>query len=209
MADDGWVQRDAEAFKQAIAGELPSGEAWSRDPGGDLMKWVDGCAQIWGDVSAREANLLEVETDPRYTYDMLPDWERNYGLPDPCVPVVQTLAERRTALVNKITMQGGQSRAFFIGIAAALGYTITIREWRPFQFGLSAFGGTRGAFYGPTARFYWRVTITGPRLTRFQFNASSFGRDSFLEIRKAEDLECIFRRYKPGHTIVLFDYLGT
>ncbi len=205
---DVWVQRTSVEFAAAIAGELPSGSAWPRDSDSGLMRWVAGCAQIWGDVSVRAATLLTVESDPRYTFEMLPDWERAFGLPDPCVPVVQTLPERRVALVNKMTTQGGQSREYFIGVAADLGYTITIREFRPFQFGLSSFGGSRGRFFLPSARFYWKVTITGPRLTRFQFGSSSFGRDSFLEIRRAEDLECIFTRWQPAHAQVLFDYLG-
>ena len=172
------------------------------------MNWVSGCAQIWGDVAAAAASLLVVESDPRYTFEMLPDWERALGLPDPCVSRTLTLPERRQALVNKLTTLGGQSRQFFVDTAAALGYTIAIREFRPFQFGLSSFGGSRGQFFSPSARFYWKVTVTGPRLTRFSFGASSFGRDSFLEIVKAVDLQCIFTRWKPGHTICLFDYLG-
>lgn len=205
---DQHVRRTADDYADIYSGSMPTGPAWPRDPDSILMQVVDGIMQNWGRVDSRIADLLEAESDPRFTYEMLADWEDAFGLPDPCVPVVQTLPERRTALVNKMTALGGQSREFFIGIAASLGYTITIEEFRPFQFGLSSFGGKRGALYGPTARFYWRVTVTGPRLTRFRFGASSFGRDSFLDIRKAEDLECIFRRWKPAGSIVLFDYLG-
>lgn len=207
MADT-WTQRTAVEYAAAIENELPTGAAWSREPDLGLMQWVAGCAQIWGDVAAAAALLLVVESDPRYTAALLPDWETAFGLPDPCVNKVLSLADRRTALVNKMTTQGGQSRAFFISVAAALGYTITINEFVPFQFGLSSFGGSHGEFQGPQCRFYWQVTITGPRLTRFQFGQSSFGRDSFLEIIKAVDLECVFTRWKPAHTIVLFDYLG-
>lgn len=201
-----WVQRGADEYADAIAGELPTGEAWPRDPSGDLIKWVDGCAQIWGDVSDDATDLLLVESDPRFTYKMLADWERAFGLPDPCVPVVQTLSERRVALVNKMTIEGGQSRAFFIALAALFGYRITIAEFSPFQFGLSSFGGVRGRFQPPSVRFFWKVRVSGGRPTRFRFGVSSFGRDSFLEIRHAEDLECMIRRWKPAHTIVLFDY---
>ncbi len=203
---DTWVQRTATEYAQAIAGELPTGTAWSRDPDGDLMHWVEGCAEIWGDVSAAAALLLIVESDPSKTVGLLPDWEAALGLPDPCVPQLLTLPERQTALVNKLTTQGGQSREFFIGVAAALGYTITIRECSTFQFGLSSFGGPRGRFQLPSARYCWTVRVAGPRATRFQFGRSSFGRDSFCEIVHAEDLECVIRRWKPAHTTVLFDY---
>lgn len=201
----GWTASD---FAQVIVEELPTGSAWPRDPEGDLMNWVSGCAQIWGDVAAAAASLLVVESDPRYTFQMLPDWERAFGLPDPCVPRTLTVPERRQALVNRLTTLGGQSRQFFIDTAAALGYTITICEFRPFQFGLSSFGGFRGKLFLPSAQFYWKVTVTGPRLTRFSFGSSSFGRDSFLEIVRAVDLQCVFSRWKPAHTICLFNYLG-
>lgn len=172
------------------------------------MQVVSGLAALWGDVDGRFDDFLTVESDPRFTYEMLPDWERAFGLPDPCVKRTLTLPERRQALVNRITAEGGQSKAFFISVATLLGYSITIREFRPFQFGLSSFGGSRGNFFLPSARFYWKVTITGPRLTRFSFGASSFGRDSFLEIVRAVDLQCVFTRWKPAHTICLFNYLG-
>ena len=200
------VQWDADEFAQVIADELPTGSAWPRDPDNDVMKWVAGSAQIWGDVSARAATLINVEADPRSTYELLSDWERALGLPDPCVPVVQTLAERRNAIVNKLTMLGGQSIAFFTSVASFLSYRITVREYRPFQFGLSSFGGSRGQFQPPSVTFYWKVRVSGGRSTRFSFGGSSFGRDSFLEIRKAEDLECMFRRWAPAHTVVLFDH---
>ena len=202
------VQWSAGDYAGVIAGHLPDGEAWPRDADSSLMAWVSGCAQIWGDVSARAAALLVVEADPRLTAQMIDEWERAFGLPDPCVKRTLTLPERRVALVNKLTTQGGQSRQFFIDTAAALGYAISIREFRPFQFGLSSFGGKRGAFFGPMSRFFWRVTVTGPRLTRFQFGASSFGRDSFLEIVKAVDLQCVFTRWGPAQCTVVFNYQG-
>ncbi|MCJ2068130.1 DUF2313 domain-containing protein [Methylobacterium sp. J-030] len=103
-------------------------------------------------------------------------------------------------------MQGGQSRAFFIGVAAALGYAITIKEYRAAQFGLSSFGGLRGRLNPPGFRFCWTVTVSGNRLTRARFGLSSFGRDPLLAIRRAEDLECIFGRIKPAHTLLRFAY---
>lgn len=207
MSSDTFIRRDGEDYAEAFARLLPTGEAWSRDPDGCLMQLVRGQAEIWGAVvDPRAADLLEIETDPRFTLELLAEWERAYGLPDPCVPVVQTLPERRQRLAQKIAMQGGQSRAFFIGIAASLNYAITIKEYVPFQFGLSSFGGSHGRMNPPGFRYCWTVSVTGARLTRFQFGASSFGRDPLLSIRKAEDLECIFGRIKPAHTLLFFDY---
>lgn len=204
---DAFIRRDGEDYAEAFARLLPTGEAWSRDPASTLMQLVRGQAEIWGAVvDPRAADLLEIETDPRFTLELLTDWERAYGLPDPCIPVVQTLPERRRALAQKIAMQGGQSRAFFIGVAASLGYAITITEYVPFQFGLSSFGGSHGRFNPPGFRYCWTVNVANRRVTRFRFGASSFGRDPFLDIRRAEDLECIFGRIKPAHTKLFFNY---
>ncbi len=140
---DMWVPRGAAEYAQAIEAELPSGAAWPRDPSSDLMKWVSGCAGVWGDFDARAADFLTVESDPRSTLELLPDWERAFGLPDTCVASPQTIEERRDALVARLTALGGQSRAFYDNAAAALGYTIEIYEYAPYTCGLSYCGDTR------------------------------------------------------------------
>lgn len=140
-----WVQRGADDYARAIENELPVGEAWPRDPDGDLMKWVGGCAQIYGTVAQRSADLLLRESDPRATIELLPEWERAFGLPDDCNAEVLTIQVRRQALVNRITEIGGQSIAYFQGIATALGYQVTIYEYLPYMCGLSVCGETRPA----------------------------------------------------------------
>lgn len=207
MADH-YVRRSGDDYADAFARLFPTGPAWPIEEDTVFQKVIRALAQVFGYVDGRAGVLLQVESDPRRTYELLDDWERAFGLPDPCVPKPLTLPERRIALVNKMTTLGGQSRAFFIALAATLGYSITITEFSPFQFGVSGFGGPRGAFDPPSSRFYWRVSVPDPRHTRFRFGVSSFGRNSFLEITRAEDLECVITRWKPAHTILQFDYSG-
>ncbi len=92
------------------------------------MKWVAGNAVLWGAFDARAADLLITESDPRSPLELLPDWERAFGLPDPCSIETPTIADRRAALINRMTIVGRQDRNFFISLAAAIGYTITIRR---------------------------------------------------------------------------------
>ncbi len=61
----------------------------------------------------------------------LPDWEAEYGLPDLCVSVAGT-AQRVAAVRTKFGAIGGQSPAYFVCLAASLGYDVTIEE--PGQF---------------------------------------------------------------------------
>ena len=229
LPTDVHVRRTDADYASAFAALLPSGAAWPRDPTTVLQITLLGLSQIWGsndnstvNVDGRAADLLETESDPRATLQLLPDWERAWGLPDPCLAEVLTIADRRTVLVQKMTMIGAQSRAFFIATAATLGYTITIREFSPFMAGISQCGDTRnlappgetpdGSHYrwelgDLTMRFYWIVTLTDLGLAYFHVSSGQCGIDPLLRIKLATDLECIIRRWAPAHTIVIFDYL--
>jgi uncharacterized protein YmfQ (DUF2313 family) len=130
------------------------------------MKLVGGFSQIWGDpVDARAADLLEIESDPRTTIELLPEWEYNFGLPDPCYTAPQTIDERHLALVMRMTMLGAQSRAFFIATAAQIGYTITITEYRTFVVGIDRVGDARvyGDLPPDPMRNEWGVPIMNAR----------------------------------------------
>jgi uncharacterized protein YmfQ (DUF2313 family) len=122
---------------------LPHGQAWPRDPEATSVLAITGLAEYWGFVDGRAADLLERESDPRITVELLPDWERNFGLPDPCYTAPQTIAGRQTALVARMTLYGSQSRAFYINFAKQLGYSIGISEYRPFMVGLDRCGDNR------------------------------------------------------------------
>jgi uncharacterized protein YmfQ (DUF2313 family) len=220
MADDQHVTRTGDDYADALQRLLPLGPAWPREEESVLMRLVRGLARIWGDIEIRASKLLEVESDPRTTIELLPDWERNWGLPDPCYTAPQTIHDRQLALVARMTMLGAQSRQFFISLASFLGYTITITEYSPFMAGVSNCGDTRKPpldpnpligdyrwYIGPPEmRFYWTVAITGARLTWFRATAGRAGVDHHLEIGLAEDLTCLLERWKPAHTQIVFDY---
>ena len=140
---DNHVTRTGEDYADAMQSLLPLGQAWPRTWDGVLMLVVRGLTRIWGDFEIRASKLLEMESDPRTTIELLPDWERNWGLPDPCYQSPQSIAERQLALVMRMTLEGAQSREFFIQIAAMIGYTITITEYRPFFIAMDGCGDCR------------------------------------------------------------------
>jgi uncharacterized protein YmfQ (DUF2313 family) len=140
---DQHVTRTGDDYADAMQALLPLGQAWPRDDDSALMKVVRGLCRIWGDFEIRASKLLEMESDPRSTIELLPDWERNWGLPDPCYSSPQSIAERQFALVQRMTIEGAQSREFFIEIAASIGYTITITEYRPFFIAMDGCGDCR------------------------------------------------------------------
>lgn len=212
----GFARRSADDYAEALAALLPTGPAWPRDRDSTLMRLMSAFADLWERVDSRAADLLERESDPRSTIELLEDWERAYGLPDDCVAEPLTIADRQKALTAKVTMLGGQSIPFFKAFALALGYEIIIVEHAPFMCGVSECGDTRteeGGWYrweiGPEEmRFFWTVKLARPRLNWFRAGSGQAGVDPHLRIAIATDLECALQRYKPAHTQLRFSYSG-
>ena len=213
MSVDQHVRRGQPEYQTALAGLLPTGPAWPREPDSVLMRVLYGLAGVWGLVDGRAADLLERESDPRITIEMLSDWERAFGLPDPCSIETLDYAGHINALIQRMTTLGGQSRQFFIDVADQLGYAVNIIEFSPYQAGISRVGSTVGDFgqyrwqLGPAEiRFMWTVQVATTRLTWLRAGSGQVGVDHMLTIALATDLECLFRRWKPAHTEVIFDY---
>jgi uncharacterized protein YmfQ (DUF2313 family) len=221
MADgpDVHVRRTGSDYAEAFLALLPYGPAWPRHALSTLVEACYGLADYWGFVDSRAADLLEIESDPRLTVELLPDWERAWGLPDPCVKAPQGIVARRQALLLKMTLLGGQSRQYFIDVAAALGYTITITEYLPYICGISRVGDTRSKLDNPDdptrymwqlgppeLRYYWTVHVNALSLTYFRTGISECGVDRLLAIGVPEDLECVLGRWKPAHTEIVYDF---
>lgn len=194
---DNHVRRSGDDYAKALLALLPQGMAWPRSSGSVLVKTVNGLSQIWGYVDGKAADLLEIETDPRATTEMIDEWERAFGLPDECIPFPPTvLADRRAALLTRMTLLGAQSREFFESQATALGYTVEIQEYAPYMCGVSRCGDTRSPLYGSdVTHFRWQL---GPAEIRLYWTVTL---DSVLT-----GIECVFRRYKPAHTEIVFKY---
>jgi len=226
MQIDRHVRRSGDDYAASMSRLMPWGLAWPRDVKAALMKAVNGLAQIWGYVDGRAADFLEREADPRSTFEMLPDWERNWGLPDPCWSEAFTIGDRQKFLVQRMTIEGGQSRQFFIDSEQANGHTIHIKEFRPFMVGIDAVGDNRRYYLDsnrnlqitdypymvgpPENRFYWTAHVDKAKLTWFRCGGGGgqCGVDPHLRIGLASDLDCLLNRWKPAHTIVIFDYSG-
>jgi uncharacterized protein YmfQ (DUF2313 family) len=186
--------------EQALA-LLPTGPAWPKEPGSVLHKLVSGLSDRFLAVHRRACDLLR-EMAPISTVELLPDWERVLGLPDDCASVPVTLNERRGAVLQRWRAMGGQSRAYFVEVARALGFDILVEEFRPFQIGTGRAG---DAIDGLLWRFAWRVL--GPETTQRFFRASEGGAGEPLSVFGNEILECVIGRLKPAHTIVHFAYV--
>ncbi|UEM11977.1 DUF2313 domain-containing protein [Bradyrhizobium barranii subsp. barranii] len=160
---DRHIRRAGSDYRDAFLELLPQGQAWPKHSiDSTLWQACDGLNNYWGYVDGRAADLLETESDPRKTVELLPDWERNWGLPDPCYTAPQTIAQRQAALVARMTLYGSQSREFYINFAAFLGYTITITEYRPFMVGIDCCGDGRVYGDGTFMQDAWGRPIMDP-----------------------------------------------
>lgn len=195
-------------WAESLSRLLPRGDAWTVDPNSVFDRFITGLAAVWADAELRIAALLERESDPRLTLEMLEDWERMLGLPDECFLAGDTIEERRLRVVAKLTSKGGQSRAYFIGIARALGYDITIREFSPLMCGVGHVGFTGSDLSPPSMRYTWVIEISGARERYFRMAGSQAGVDRLYDFDRADDLECYLQRLKPSHTTLIFDYQG-
>jgi uncharacterized protein YmfQ (DUF2313 family) len=197
---DNHVRRTGADYTKALLALFPQGIAWPRNVTATLYKVTDGLAQVMGYVDDRSADLLEIESDPRKADEMLDDWERNFALPDICLPYPPvTQFDRRVALVAKMTMIGAQDRKFFTDLAASLGQSIDIQEYAPYMCGVSRCGDTRTSLYGADSSHYrWQL---GPPEMRFHWTIDL---TSVLS-----GAECIIRRYSPTHTELVIKYNST
>lgn len=124
-------------YREQLQGLLPRGAAWTREPGAVLTNVLDALAQEFARVDVRADNLLD-EIDKRTTNELLPDFERVYGLPESCVTGSLTTDQRRNALVSKATGLGGQSPAYILSVLERLGYVTSKWTRLAWQFIASA-----------------------------------------------------------------------
>ncbi len=180
---------------------LPPGQAFPRDAGTTLHSLLDGMSIELARVDGR-GEALPGEANPASTNELLGDWERVAGLPDKCSGVLEeTLQGRRNALLTKLSSTGGQSPGYFIDLAASLGYTVTIEQFKPFRVGMSRAGDS--LTNGPWV-FTWLIRAPEVTVTSFRVGRSTVGER--LRTWGNDTLECKINQLKPAHTIALFAY---
>ncbi|MBI4804470.1 MAG: DUF2313 domain-containing protein [Desulfovibrio sp.] len=158
---------------------------------------------------------------PLQALEWLEDYERNYGLPGDCRQQGLLLQERLALLSIALTERAAINRAYYVWLAAQLGYTITIEEYGQFKAGFSSAGDrltnyqtlfTAGCRAGqPLAagalwQYVWVVHATGEPTTLFRAGLSGAGEP--LASWSNQLLECAITSGAPAHTKVLFAYGG-
>lgn len=139
---------------------------------------------------------------PEGDTELLPDWERVYGLPDTCMAGIDSsVATRISAVIDKIRRGGGLARQFFIDLAAALGFSITITEFSPFSVGSPV----TYPLYDIDSQYYWKVTLPASAPPRPFSVLDSVSTP--LVVYQTGLLECLLQKLKPAHTELQFAYI--
>lgn len=196
------MARSVEQFRDMMLALLPRGPAWPTSKDSQLAQWLMGMAEEFARVDAKNEQL-RMEMNPAKTVDLLPEWERDYGLPTQCMAgIAQTFTQRRNNLVEKYKLVGNQSKPFFIALAAAIGYTITITEYDENNPGpQSNYNGI--PLSGDAWNFVWQVNASNTTITpRSYGSAYGEGYSSWGN----ELLECTMRYFSHGHRVLFFSY---
>ncbi|MDP3048907.1 MAG: DUF2313 domain-containing protein [Thermodesulfovibrionales bacterium] len=169
------------------------------DLGGDFEKDIELEGEHLDASQARAETLLN-EMFPHGAYELLASWERVCGLTP---GTEEPLQLRRDKVIRKLRELGGLSRAYFIQLAAAIGYSVTIEEDLPFMCGWSEVG--VDPLNVEESIFTWRVNVAGQPVYEFRCGESLCG-ERLLWWPGVIEIENIFNELKPAHTFVYFIY---
>lgn len=175
------------------------GRAWTIEPGTVRASVMLGLAQSYVRSGARAVNLI-TDAFPATTIELLPQWELSLGLPDLCAAQPQTLQQRQAAVLSRFIAAGGQTQAYYIAVALALGYAITITEFGAFRAGFSRAGQACGGAFVHA----WQVNA--PTFTIGTFRAGNSTAGEPLRWWSNTALQCTLRALAPAQTVVLFSY---
>ncbi len=156
-----------------------------------MQKVIFGMADEPSRIEGRAGDLYD-EKDVRTAIELLAEHELDFGLPDEGDQISSITAERQRELESALLNVGQQFKEYYIDIAAALGYTITIEEFTPFWSGLGGAGDPVGI---QNNLFFWKVLIA----------LSSVTYSSEVNITKLINK---INKSAPGHTHTLFDFTG-
>jgi len=179
---------------------LPRGRAWPRADDAIQTKVLNGLAQSTANSNS-DANALLVGAFPATADALLTDWEAALGLPGPFGSLAGTTAGRRAAVVAALANTGGQSKAYFIALAASLGMTITITEFLPY----SVSKPVNTPIAGDQWAHSWQVNASAAI-------AISYTPPASLDIVQATPgfgnplLESLLSAFKPAQTLCITSY---
>lgn len=188
-------------YTAALQALKPPGRAWPRNANSVQAAVLRALAQSFQRSDADAQRLLP-GAFPATATIMLTEWESTLGLPDDCaISEIGGISDRQRAVVSKLISTGGLNRNYYIAVAAALGYTITISQFRPAMSGMSCCG---DALNGDEWPYTWR--INAPETTiNYALAGGSYCGDPLASWGNKQ-LECTITKIAPSHLNIIFNY---
>jgi len=150
--------------------------------------------------SAAAINLLS-SAFPATATDLITEWQETLGLPDPCAGEAATITQQRQQIVARLTDSGGQSAPYFVQLAAALGYTVTVTNDAPFRCGQS-----RAGHHVGDQNWFFAWAVHAPAFTTIRFVAGQSTAGEPLVTFGNAVLECELSARQPAQTVLKFLY---
>jgi uncharacterized protein YmfQ (DUF2313 family) len=194
---------DLDDYAAQLVALLPTGPAWDTVDAGLFSQLIYAIAEEFTRASDKMC-ILENETFPLNTTQLLPDWERVLGLPDDCTAGIPlSMGERRAAVASKLSTIAEPTPQFFVNLALDFGYAISVIEFIPARAGRARVGDRINA---PGSEFTWAVQIPGSYTQSRRAIVGDMSVGDRIATWGDGSLECLIRQYKPAHTTLIFIY---
>lgn len=181
-------------YRKLLQSLLPTGRFWTRAETSDMTKLLNAFGEELSRVEGRSLDLI-YEAVPSHATETLEEWEADYNLPDEGYEIESTTDGRRAVIKSKFVAVGQQDKGYFIDIASALGYTVTITEFPKCLAGLATAGGSSAT--DEKCVFYWFIDID-----------VSAAMTEFYTLANISQLITDTTKRSPAHTILLFRFTG-
>lgn len=150
------------------------------------------------DRIAASAEQLPLIISPETAGNYLVDWERVLAI----TPATDaTVSERITECLFRLRALGRLDKQYYIQLAGAIGYDISITEPKPLMANWMEAG---QSVMANEVRWIWQVTIDGGFTQYARAGAMAAG-DPIMWFRDKTKLETMLEELKPAHTMV--DYI--
>lgn len=194
------IKFSAPTIEQAasqLASTIPDGRAWQAKniPGTNMHALVSACAAEFREIQI-QMETLAAEFNVRLTDQLLPDWEASTGLPEECLGTMQSLADRRNAVIIRLRKIPFVTKADYEQLAYDLtGLSVTVTpgaeiELFPLDFPIHFASGNS----------YFKLYVTFNDAISgfsylFPFNFVSTG-DNIIR--------CVFEQIAPANVLIIF-----
>lgn len=182
-------------FVEQLVAHLPKGAIWPREADTVIFQVCAALMIQYTLLQQAEGGLLQ-DAFPVAPVYLITEWEATLGLPDPCNGLDPTLQQRQQAVAQRFIASGGQSVPYFIALAAALGYTVTISEFSE---------ASPGPFPPAVAPHAWVVNVPGGNYQPLRCGQTLGQR---FATWGGTPLECELARLKPAQSLLGFNYTG-